>query len=404
VTTRTDAELEARADEPRGGVPGWILGLFPLVLLGLVVALFLVSDPLSGLREGFPPVEELTFTHVELDTGPKQIVVTVRNGGPDPVTIAQVLVDDAYWDHAIEPAREIPRLGSATIAVPYPWVDGETHELVLISSSGITFDHEIGVAVETPAVTGRVLALFTLIGVFVGVVPVFLGLLWFPFVRRLRAEWVHFLLALTAGLLVFLAVDALDEAFEIAGDVPGAFQGVGLITLGVALALAALYGLDGWLRRRRGGEVSPLFVAFLIAAGIGLHNLGEGLAIGAAYALGEVGLTAFLVLGFMLHNVTEGLGIVSPLARTRAHLGHLALLGVVAGAPTVVGTWTGGLAFSPTLAVLFLSIGAGAIVQVVWEIGRLMRRETKTLATPRNAVGFALGLLVMYATGLAVAL
>lgn len=379
----------------------WLLGLLPLVLVAIVVGAFLATDPLSGLRESFPPVEELTFRRAELHRQPREIVMRVTNGGADPVTVAQVLVDDAYWNYEIEPSNEIPRLGSATIRIPYPWVDGETHEVILISRNGVTFSHEITVAVETPRTTGRTLLTFSLLGVFVGVVPVALGMLFLPFLRRLRRQWVHFFLALTAGLLVFLAVDAIDEALEAAAGVPGAFQGVGLVTLGVVGALAALYAVDGALRRRS-GELGPLFVAGLIALGIGLHNLGEGLAIGAAYALGEVGLTAFLVLGFTLHNVTEGIGIVSPLARQRPKLLQLAALCALAGVPTIFGTWVGALAYSPVAAVLFLALGAGAIIQVVWEVGRLVLRETKTLATPHIAIGFAAGVLVMYLTGLAV--
>jgi zinc transporter ZupT len=142
------------------------------------------------------------------------------------------------------------------------------------------------------------------------------------------------------------------------------------------------------------------YIAALIAIGIGLHNLGEGLAIGAAYSLGEVGLTTFLILGFTLHNITEGLGIVTPLAKARPSIGQLVLLGVIAGVPTIFGTWFGGLAYSPVLAVLFLAIGAGAIVQVVWEVGKLLAKQGKGITTPLNALGFTAGVLVMYLTGL----
>lgn len=152
-----------------------------------------------------------------------------------------------------------------------------------------------------------------------------------------------------------------------------------------------------------GGELTPLYVAGLIALGIGLHNFGEGLAIGAAFSLGEVGLTKFLIIGFMLHNVTEGLGIVSPLARSRPSLGALLGLGLLAGVPTIVGAWSGGLAYSPVLSVLFLSIGAGAIVQVVWEIAKLLGQGKREVSAPLNAIGFAAGVLVMYVTGVAVA-
>ena len=381
----------------------WVLGLLPLLALGALLFAFIRTDPLSGVRAEFPPVEELTIERAVLESDPQEIVLSVRNGGPDPVTIAQVQVDEAYWNYEISPDARVPRLGTATIRVPYPWVEGEAHEVVLLSQTGVAFAHEIAVAVETPKTTGKTLLTFTLLGLFVGVIPVALGLCWLPFVRRLPDRWVRFFLALTAGLLVFLAVDALDEALEATEGVAGAFQGVGLIVIGVVVALAALYALDGWMRQRRAGDLSPLYISLLIAVGIGLHNLGEGLAIGAAYALGEVGLTAFLVLGFTLHNVTEGLGIVTPLARTRPTLLQLAGLGLIAGAPTIIGTWSGGLAYSPILAVLFLSIGAGAIVQVVWEISKLVRREGKGMSDPLNAIGFAAGVFVMYLTGLAVA-
>jgi zinc transporter ZupT len=389
-----------QSSSPRGRTVA--LGLLPLVALAVLIFAFVRIDPLEGVRKSFPPVEELTFERVTLRSDPQEIVLKVRNGGQDPVTIAQVLVDDAYWQYTVSPDHEIGRLGSATFRVPYPWVDGEAHHVVLISSSGVKFEHEIAVAVETPEVDGETLWTFTLLGIVVGVIPVLLGLCWLPFVRRLPEKWVDFFLALTAGLLVFLAVDALDEALEISGDVAGAFQGVGLIILGFVAALAALWAVDGWLRQRQ-KTMSAMYVALLIAIGIGLHNLGEGLAIGAAYALGEVGLTTFLVLGFTMHNVTEGLGIVSPLARARPSLGNLALLGLIAGGPTIAGTWFGGLAYSPVLAVLFLAIGAGAIVQVVWAVGKLLGAKGKQLTAPLNAIGFTAGVLVMYITGLFVA-
>jgi zinc transporter ZupT len=380
-----------------------VYALAPLVVLVVVLLVFVRTDPLSSVRPETPPVEELTITRAVLSNEPSHIELSITNGGPDPVTIAQVLVDDAYWRYTIEPGNEISRLGRATVALDYPWVEGEPLAITLISSTGVKFTHEVAVATETPEGTARTLWVFTLIGIFVGVIPVMLGITWLPFLRRLPQKWVDFFLALTAGLLVFLAVDAVHEALEVSVDVPGAFQGVGLIVLGIVGALAALYAVDGWMRSRRQGGLTPLYVSGLIALGIGLHNLGEGLAIGAAFAVGEVGLTSFLIIGFMLHNVTEGLGIVSPLARSRPSIKALVGLGLLAGLPTIVGAWSGGLAYSPTLSVLFLSIGAGAIVQVVWEIAKLLRQGSKEATAPLNAIGFAVGVLVMYLTGLAVA-
>lgn len=379
----------------------WIWGLLPLVLLGLLSLIVAKGGLLDFLRRGVPPVEELTFDRVTL--APNTIRVEVVNGGPDPVTIAQVMVDEAYWQFSIEPAATVGRLGRATIEIPYPWVQGETHEVKLLTSTGLTFAHEIAVATETPRAGPRFFAAFTAIGLYVGVIPVAIGLLWLPFLRTLDRRWIHFALALTAGLLVFLGADALHEAFEAASLVAGAYQGTLVVLVGAVGTLLALQMVSR-PRLGAGGEEARRAVAFLIALGIGLHNLGEGLAIGAAYALGEAALGAFLIIGFMLHNTTEGLGIVAPIAQDQPRIRTLVALGLLAGAPTVLGAWIGGLAYSPLYATLFLSIGAGAIAQVVWALYKMVARETQgAIWTPYTAGGVLAGLLVMYGTGLMVA-
>lgn len=379
----------------------WLWGLLPLLLLAGLAAAVSQTGLLGFLRRGVPAVEELTFDRVTL--APNRITVELVNGGPDPVTIAQVMVDEAYWAHTVTPAQRVGRLRRAVVEIPYPWVQGEAHEVKVLTSTGLTFSHTIDVAAETPRPGPRFFAAFTAIGLYVGVIPVAVGLLWLPFLRNLERRWLHFALALTAGLLVFLGADALHEAFESAAAVAGAFQGTAVVVVG---ALGALLGLQVVSRRRLGadGAEARRAVAFLIALGIGLHNLGEGLAIGAAYALGEATLGAFLIVGFMLHNATEGLGIVAPIAQDNVPLKTLAGLGMLAGAPTVLGAWLGGLAYSPLYATLFLSIGVGAIAQVVIVLYRMVARETSgTVWTPYTAGGVVAGLLVMYGTGLMVA-
>ncbi|MGQ0568733.1 MAG: ZIP family metal transporter [Armatimonadota bacterium] len=380
-----------------------LLGLGPVVLLAVFVALFLAFGPLGLFDAAFPPVEELTIDRVMLRPG--EMIVSVTNGGPEPVTVAQVLVDDAYWQHTITPDRTIPRLGGAKITIPYPWMEGEPHAIKLLTSTGLVIEHEVAVAVETPTPDARYLWTFTLIGIYVGVIPIFVGLLWFPFLRRIGKRWLNFFLSLTGGLLVFLGVDTLTEALEVRERVPGAFQGTGLVTLGVVGTILALTVLARRATPSAGdGSRSRLVLAYLIAIGIGLHNLGEGLAIGAAYALGEVALGTFLVLGFLLHNTTEGIGIAAPLAVDRPPLVQFLILGAIAGLPTILGTWIGGFVYSPVFTTLFLAIGAGAIFQVVYELGRMMARQAgDELMTATNFAGFVAGLLVMYVTGLFVA-
>lgn len=379
----------------------WIFGLLPLVLLIVLVVLLFRFGPLGVFRAAFPPVEELTIERVKLEPG--HLFIYVTNGGPEPVTVAQVLVDEAYWQFEVNRDRTIPRLGKATISLPYPWVEGETHEIKLVTSTGLTFDHVINVATESPSVDARYLTTFTLLGIYVGVLPVFLGLLWLPFLRALPDRWIAFFLSLTAGLLLFLGVDALDEALKTARTLPAAYQGTSLVLLGTVITILALVAVSR-LFVAGGDPVQRRFaLATLIAFGIGLHNLGEGLAIGAAYSLGELALGTFLVIGFTIHNTTEGLGIVAPIAKERPRLSRLVLLGLLAGAPTIAGAWIGGLSYSPVLATLFLAIGAGAIFQVVYELLKLMIRDDRSAAVAYQVAGFAAGLLVMYLTGLFVA-
>ena len=382
---------------------GWFF--LPLALLAALSLIVVKGGTLSRLARGLPPVEELSFNRVQLTPG--HIVLEVVNGGPDPVTVAQVMVDEAYWSHSMTPSREVGRLGHARIEIPYPWVEGEPHQIKLITASGVTFDHEILVAAETPKVDGRYFLIFTLIGVYVGVLPVAIGLLWLPFLKRLDRRWVHFALALTAGLLLFLAAEALHEALETADRVAGAFQGIGLVAIGVLVTWLLLQAFSARRGATEGGDTPAaqrLRLAFLIALGIGLHNLGEGLAIGAAYAQGAVTLGAFLVVGFMVHNTTEGLGIVAPVAQDSPSLRKLALAGLLAGAPTILGAWLGGVAYSPLLATLCMAVGAGAILQVLGVLYRAVEQETGSVIwTPLNAMGVVAGLVLMYGTGLLVA-
>ena len=396
-------QITSSSTSPRAGngVPLWMKGLGPLVLLAVLVGVFLQVGPVGVFRQAFPPVEELTVERIRL---PQHGVMEVQvvNGGPEPVTVAQVVVDDANWVHQVNGSRTLRRLESRTITIPYPWVEGEPHTVALVTSTGLTFTGEIAVASQSPKADARYLTTFALLGIYAGVIPVFIGLLWLPFVRAVNRKWIDFFLSLTIGLLIFLGVSSVVESTETAALVPAAFQGPALVLLGVVGTPLVLAAIGRW-RASGKRERSPLYVAGLIALGIGLHNLGEGLAIGSSYATGEIALGTFLVIGFLLHNTTEGLGIVTPLAHDRPRFGSLVLLGALAGLPTIVGAWIGGFTYSPAWTTLFLAVGAGAIAQVVYELWRLFGRRTQAgLTTPLNAAGLLTGMLIMYCTGLLV--
>jgi len=381
----------------------WLLALLPLVLLAALLVAIVKLDPASALGGDAPPVEELEFERVVLEPG--RILLTVINDGPDPVHIAQVMVDEAYWQFTQEQAGELAHLDRARLVVPYPWVEGEAHEVVLVTATGMTFAHEIAVALETPRPSGQAFLLFALIGIYVGVLPVTLGLLWYPLIRNLGRSGLDFVLSLTVALLVFLFVDTAEDALEAAGALAESFQGVTLFSVVAILAYLGIEALGKRLETGKGALSAAWVTALLVAIGIGLHNFGEGLAIGAAFSLGELTLGTLLILGFTLHNTTEGLAIVSPLAKERVSLGRLAWLGFIAGAPTIAGAWVGGFVYSPVWSVVFLAIGAGAIAQVVVQItrGTAGDRRLGELITSRSVfLGLLAGFGVMYLTGMLV--
>ncbi|HLF27823.1 MAG TPA: ZIP family metal transporter [Anaerolineae bacterium] len=384
----------------------WLWALLPLVLLAGVVALFLSTGAGIQTPEGLPPIEELSIQNVTLPE-PDLIVLNIINSGPDPVTVAQVLVDDAYWNFQIEPASEIQRFGTATIRIPYPWVQAEAHRIVLVTSSGTLFEAEIPLALETPAANLNTVLNFALIGIYVGVIPVGLGLMWHPFMRGLKRRAMDAILALTIGLLAFLLIDTASEGLEVAGRVPGAFNGLILFGAGAILAYLLIQVVSSRRGASRDEVTGRLNLSYLLAIGIGLHNLAEGLAIGAAYAAGEAALGAFLVVGFTLHNITEGIGIAAPVAEDQPKLKTFLWLALIAGAPAIAGAWIGGFIYSDLAAAIFLGVGTGAIAQVIVEVGKLLlrhgQREGASFATWPNAIGFTAGLAIMYATALLVA-
>lgn len=381
----------------------WIgLGLLPLILLAGVLAIIVATDGGLGERAA-PPIETLNVQRVTLPEL-NEIQVSVVNDGPDAITIAQVLVDDAYWSFELDGGATLDRLESTTITIPYPWVEGEAHAIGIISRNGVVFDADVPVAIESPDSDGETFLRFALIGFYVGVIPVGLGLLWYPFMRRLGSGGMRFILALTIGLLVFLAIDMFGEAQEIALSVPAALNGPLLVPVVALLAFLALMTVAS---RRSDAPRRGLAVAYQIALGIGLHNMGEGLAIGAAFALGEVALGVFLIIGFTLHNVTEGVGIAAPILRDQPPLRHFAWLALLAGGPAIPGVWIGGFLYSPFWTTIFLAIGIGAIVQVVVEVSRIIMRGAERENIPwmnwTTFGGVTAGLAVMYATALLVA-
>jgi zinc transporter, ZIP family len=400
-----------------GSAAGWsrsplrdrrLWALMPILLLVGTVAVFVSTGAslLDLVGRAPPPRDEFDIRRVEFKPG--EIRIRVTNPQREKLTIGTVTVDDAIVRFSLDGPARLGRLRSSTIVVPYHWVEDDPYTVGVTSSSGIETSFAVPAAVESRGASPRGFLGYALIGLLVGVVPVALGLAWLPSLRRADARWLASFMALTAGLLTFLAFDALGEALQLQAALPSGFQGPGLILLGVAasylgLTLVAQHA-SATARRERGAPLEGVALAGLIAAGIGLHNLGEGLAIGSSIALGELALGTFFIVGFMVHNITEGLGIATPIASAgRVGLPRLGALALIAGAPAIVGAWIGGFITSDLLGVLFFALAVGAALQVVVEIGRyVVRRAPGGLSSGHVIGGYLAGILVMYATGLLV--
>jgi zinc transporter, ZIP family len=394
--------MEAKA-ERRGDLSWRLWALVPILLLALAVGGYVASgSSLAGLIGSNPPqADEFDIRRVEFKPG--EIRVRVTNPQQDDLTIASVTVDDAIVPYSLDGPQTLRRLRSSTIVIPYDWTPEDPISVGVTSSSGIETVEAIAAAVETPGVTGGGFLGYGIIGFLVGVLPVALGLLWLPSLRRVGQQWLTAFMALTAGLLSFLGIEALFEAFELQGALPGAFGGPGLVLLGVATSFLTMTFISGRFSANANGVLGGVALATLVAIGIGLHNFGEGLAIGTSFAFGQLTLGSFLIVGFMIHNVTEGLGIAAPAADGGATLSvpRLVTLTLIAGGPAILGAWTGGFIANDVLAVLFFGAAAGAAFEVVAEVVRYVgRRDSADLRSGYAVGGFLAGIAIMYVTGL----
>lgn len=366
--------------------------ILPFILITILV-LYITGPGADYIIIG-TPIPEVTLERIDFTQN--EIQVTVRNTGPIPVNVVQADVNDRIQPAAIEPDGSLERFETALVRIPFFWNEAEPYNIGITIHDGTRFERVIDAAstVVTPDIPTA--TKFALAGVYIGVIPVFIGLLWLPFIRRLDSKKLGFFLAITVGLLIFLGVDAIQEALEVSGEsLADSINGPLLILVAASGAFLVLQYVGGRFQSNR----TPITAAVMVSVGIGLHNFGEGLALGAALNLGSVAFSASLMVGFAVHNTTEGVAIASPLSRQKNVIPKLIILGLVAGAPAILGTYTGGFAYSPIYIVAFLAAGAGAIFQVVLEISKWMLKDNP-YHSYQICGGIALGMIIMYMTGL----
>ncbi|AFS82130.1 ZIP family metal transporter [Candidatus Nitrosopumilus sediminis] len=375
-------------------------GVIPFIFLIVLVAY--IFGPGSELLDLGIPLPEITMEKVDfLDS---EIQVTVRNTGPISVEIAMADINDRIQPAAVEPDRYLERYETALVRIPFEWNEAEPYRIGITIEDGTRFEKEIEAAAPALEPSLELLGFFAIIGTYVGIIPVMIGLLWLPFIKRISKQKYHFFLALTAGLLLFLGIDSIEEALEVSNEsLAGSFNGVMLVATVLILSFLGLYYTGEKLvsRAKSSRITKPVAIALMISIGIGLHNFGEGLAIGAAVGLGSIAFSTFLIIGFAVHNTTEGIAIAAPMSREKNVIGKLAVMGLIAGAPAIFGAWIGGFVYSPFTSVVFLSIGAGAIFQVIITILKWIREQgDKNLSSAAMASGFAVGMVIMYLTSI----
>jgi zinc transporter ZupT len=374
-----------------------ISAIAPIVLLVIMIA-FLLGPASTFLQFGIV-LPEVSIEKIEF-TG-NEIRATVRNTGPVDVNVVLADVNDRIQPAAIEPDTLLERFETALVRIPFDWNEGQPYEIGVTIDDGTRFAKGTDAAFPSLEPDIDLFVFLGMIGFLIGVVPIMIGLLWYPFIKKLGKNSFNFFLAFTMGLLIFLGIDAVIEAAEISENhLSSVFNGELLIATVIILSFLALHGVGKKLLKRT--ELSTLSkglaISLMIAIGIGFHNLGEGLAVGASIALGEVALSTFLIIGFATHNTTEGLAIAAPLTSTKAKIAKMIGLGLIAGIPAIFGTWIGGFSFSPFFTIVFLAIGAGAIFQVVLSIFQYMNEKSNLLSNTSLFAGISVGLLIMYLT------
>jgi zinc transporter ZupT len=377
-------------------------GIIPFIFV--IVMMAYIFGPGADLLDLGIPLPEITIEKV--DFVDSEIQATVRNTGPISVEVVMADVNDRIQPAAIEPDRFLERYETALVRIPFDWNEAEPYIIGITVDDGTRFEKEIKAAAPALHPTLDLAVFFAIIGTYVGIIPVMIGLLWLPFIKKISKSKYHFFLSLTAGLLLFLAFDSIEEAIEVSNEsLAGSFNGTLLVATVVVLSFLGLYYSGEKLLQRANSSklAKPVAIALMISIGIGLHNFGEGLAIGAAVGLGSIAFSTFLIVGFALHNTTEGIAIAAPMSRGKLMIGKLAAMGMIAGLPAIFGAWMGGFVYSPFSSVIFLAIGAGAIFQVIVVLIKWLREEgDKNLSSASVVSGFAVGMLVMYMTSILV--
>ena len=361
-----------------------------LAALGLLAATLFVAGNFGGPAVDGSASAEESLRVEEILLEPGRIDLLVRNTGSGELTIAQVTINGAAWLSLTLPGPIVEPGAEAAIRLDdYEWLAGKPYEIVIFTSRANAFPTYIASARATFQPTNANVNVIIWLGIVIGLLPVLLGLLWYPGLGQFGRQGGLFLAMLSAvglGLLglklVADIIEWLDAPFEIFG------QG-GLLVLGGVGLFVGLNFLGRYQEATGADQLGRQFLtAQRIALGVGLFSLGQGIILGGEIGQDLLAPGAWSVTGLLLVNLIKGLGIISPLPAakvTGGSIGQLALMGIVGGFPAILGVWFGVFYSAPLLTALLLGAGLGAVAAVVYQLIALQGSVTQDFSAGQKA-------------------
>ncbi len=377
-----------------------LIGLVPTALLGITLFYFLDSGGGEMLAFNQPSSGSVLFNKAVLTPGEIELLIT--NPGPQPIEIVRLAINDTILPYRITPAASIPQFGNALIQVAYPWVRGEAYTINLFTSDSVAYTTTIDAAQTSALPTLQTLVKLTLMGAGAGLIPLLAGIAWAPAFSAARKRKFLFPMALTLGLLAYSGFIVTGEALNKVQLMNGAYQGIGLVAIGVMGTFLILDTFSRWQAAvGQPDREQRLNGAWLLAIATGLRSFAEGLVIGACFAGGAALLGTLLLVSFLVQNFTEGLRWMAGLQADQPSFWRLLALAIIGGIPAIFGIWTGAFVDSQPWTTLFFAVGGGAFLEGAFEFYRSIQRSTARQPRPFTVfIGAILGMLALYAAGL----
>ncbi|MEM7032645.1 MAG: hypothetical protein AAF629_24035 [Chloroflexota bacterium] len=376
----------------------------PLIILGGLIAWLIISPPQLRLFST-AATEQLDIEQVILQPGRFELVV--RNTGAESLSIAQVTINDAAWISLVLPKTTIDPLTRATIQLDdYEWIEGQTYQIIIYTTTANTFVVDIPDARVTPQLTQPNLLTLLLSGFLIGMLPLYVGLSWWPMLRQLYLPSWLIWVGVAIGLIFGRGVDLLPLVPHFVRHIGALYQAWGLVIIGLVFALGMLYR-----RASQGGDDTSqdrFLQAYRVVIALGLLGFGEGLILGQVMGSQVSAAPLWLqsplwIVGLLILNASKGLILALILSDLRPMWVQWILFGFIAGFPLMLGIVLGAFPMAMPLLILLTGAAIGAFIWVNVELLWLARTESDNAPYwGQIAVGVTIGLILTWLVNLAV--